>query len=257
MQVSLFEPSARLAPYVNVLRVVETAEDATRVLVPDGDVTLGIRYSGSASMLEDGELRSLPNATFASLRATARHMFTRAGGGIVLAAFRPGGAARFFPQPLHELFGETLELESFWKKSEIARAESRIGEAKTHRERVRVMDDLLCERLRPDDVDPVVSAAVRAIRARNGCIRIAQLADALDVCIDPLEKRFRAVVGASPKQLASILRVKHALDSYRPGINLARLSLDTGFSDQSHFIREFRRVFGDSPQRFFRTHSHC
>lgn len=228
-----------------------------RVLVPDGDVTLGIRYSGSASMLEAGEQRTLPDATFASMRATARHMFTRAGGGVVLAAFRPGGAARFFAHPLHELFGETLDLELFLRRSEIDRAEARIGEARNHAARVQVMEEILSQRLRPEAPDPVVSAAIRAIRAQNGCIRIAELAATLDIRIDPLEKRFRSAVGATPKQLASILRVKHAFDSYRPGVNLARLSLDSGFSDQSHFIREFRRVFGDSPQRFFRANAHC
>jgi AraC-like DNA-binding protein len=257
MRVSLFEPSKHLAPWVSALRVVETAEDALRVLVPDGDVTLGIRYSGSATMLEDGEHRSVPGASFAPLRTTARHMFTRAGGGVVLAAFRPGGAARFFAHPLHEVFGETLELDLFLRRSEIERAQARIGEAKSHAARVQVMEEILSERLRPEEPDLVVSAAVRAIRERNGCIRISELCAALDIRIDPLEKRFRSVVGASPKQLASILRVKQAFDSYRPGINLARLSVDSGFSDQSHFIREFRRVFGDSPQRFFRTNAHC
>src|SRR5690349_19839234 len=101
MRLSLFAPSERLAPYVSVFRVVEAAEDTTRILVPDGEVTLGIRFRGAASMLENGEAHRLPEATVALVRSTARHMVTTAGGAMVLAAFRPGGASRFFRQPFH------------------------------------------------------------------------------------------------------------------------------------------------------------
>lgn len=257
MRLSMFAPSARLARYVSVFRVVEAAEETTRVLVPDGEVTLGIRFGGAASLVENGGTRRLPDASFALLRSTARHMFTSAGGAIVLAAFHPGGASRFFRRAFHEMFGATLELDQFLARSEISRAQSQVAEARTNAERVQVLERLLVERMQPDEIDPVVSAAIRAICVRRGRIRISELVRSVDVRLDPLEKRFRRVVGASPKQLASILRLRHAVDSYRPGTNLARLALDSGYADQSHFIRDFRRVMGDSPQRFFRSSAHC
>jgi AraC-like DNA-binding protein len=98
---------------------------------------------------------------------------------------------------------------------------------------------------------------VRAIRAAPGSIRIRALAARLGLSQDRLEKRVRRAVGASPKQLASILRLRRAVDAYRPGASLTRLSADAGYFDQSHFIREFRSVTGEAPQRFFGAGDHC
>jgi methylphosphotriester-DNA--protein-cysteine methyltransferase len=52
-----------------------------------------------------------------------------------------------------------------------------------------------------------VTAAVAAIRAARGSIRIGALAADLGAGLGQLERRFRRVVGASPKQLASIVRL--------------------------------------------------
>jgi AraC-like DNA-binding protein len=257
MQVSVFAPHPELAPFVHVFRVVEAAEESTRVLLPDIGITIGIRFGGSAALLETDRIQPVPNATFSGFRATARHMRTSAGGGVVLAAFHPAGAARFFAQPLHELFGATVALDSFLPRSEIARAEERIRGAKTHCERVTVLEQMLLQRVRPEPPDQLVRAAVAAIRDRKGALRIADLARELGVNIDGLEKRFRRAVGGTPKQLASIWRLKHAVEAHHPGKSLAALALEAGYCDQSHLSRELRAVTGQSPQRFFAAGAHC
>ncbi|MEJ7730948.1 MAG: AraC family transcriptional regulator [Polyangiaceae bacterium] len=53
------------------------------------------------------------------------------------------------------------------------------------------------------------------------------------------------------------LAVAHAIDSYRPGTTLARLSADAGYFDQSHFNREVRAVTGRSPAELLRAADHC
>jgi DNA-directed RNA polymerase specialized sigma24 family protein len=47
-------------------------------------------------------------------------------------------------------------------------------------------------------------------------------------------------VGASSKQLATILRLRRAIQASRQGESLTRLSIDAGYFDQPHFVREFR-----------------
>jgi AraC-like DNA-binding protein len=257
MRVSSYAPRAALARYVSVFRVVESEHEITRILIPDGEITLGIRFGGAASLEGSGSLTRLPDASLAAVRSTARRMRTHAGGRVLLAAFRPGGAAQFFPQPLHEIHESTLDLMAFFPASVVERVSTRIAEARTHGERVLVLEQLLVEHMREETVDRVVASAVETIRAERGSVRIDALARRLDVRLDALEKRFRAVVGASPKQLASILRMKHALASHRPGTSLTRLALESGFADQSHFIREVRRVVGDSPRRFLSQGTHC
>jgi methylphosphotriester-DNA--protein-cysteine methyltransferase len=246
-------PSARLAPFVSELLVVEVGEETTRVRLPEPGLVLGVRYAGAATLLEDGAAIRLPDATLAGLATRARRMRTAAGGAVVLARFRPGGAAQFFDEPLHELLGATRALEDLLPRSEVDRVTSRVHEASSDAERAGAVESLLLARLRPRSADPVVVAAVQALEGAHGAVPIQVLARKLGISQDPLEKRFRRAVGASPKQLASLLRLRHAIDTYRPGAPLARLALDAGYFDQSHFSRELRAATGEAPGRFFRA----
>jgi AraC-like DNA-binding protein len=256
MRVATIAPAPELSRFVRAFTIVETRDEACRTLLPDTGLVLGVRWSGSATDLATNAA-PLPDATMAGMRATARRMLTSANGGIVLAAFREGGATAFFDEPLHELFGETIALDALLPASTVDRLKARVAEANDPRERVRVLEELLLARRRSDDIDPRVAASVRAIRETRGAVRIGDLADSLELSRDRLEKRFREAVGSSPKQLATIVRVRHAVALHRPGLNLGELSALAGYFDQSHFTRELRRVTGETPQRFFRDVPRC
>jgi AraC-like DNA-binding protein len=242
---------------VRRIAVVEAGdEEATRVLMPETGIVVGLRYAGSASVLDGAAGSRVPDATFAGMRDTVRRMRTSAGGGVVLAAFHESGASAIFRVPMHEAFGAILPLTDLLPGSEVERASHRVREARDQRGRVEVLEDLLVARLSPRP-DATIEAAVRAIRAAPGAVRIRALAESLGLSQDRLEKRFRRVVGVSPKRLAKLLRVRHAVEAFRAGTRLTSLASAAGYFDQSHFIREFRAVTGDSPGRFLRSDERC
>jgi hypothetical protein len=119
VRVEAIQPSERLAPFVRQFTVVEAEQETTRVLVPDAGIVVGLRYGGSASLLENGTATRLPDATIAGMRATVRRMRTSAGGGVILAVFHEGGAAPFFAPLLHELFGAMLPLDDLLPRGEV------------------------------------------------------------------------------------------------------------------------------------------
>jgi AraC-like DNA-binding protein len=245
-------PSAQLAPFVRDFMVDEVRDETTRVRLPELGLVLGVRFRGSASVLASGVATRLPAATLTGMATTTRLMRTAEGSGIVLARFHPGGASQFFDEPLHALAGASLPLDLLLPRSEVDRVSSRIVEADDDASRVTALEALLVARLRPTPPDPIVTAAVHALREAHGALPIRSLARKLGISQDPLEKRFRRSVGVSPKKLASLLRLRSALDAYRPGLPLTQLALDSGYFDQSHFNREVRAVTGEAPGRFFR-----
>jgi AraC-like DNA-binding protein len=257
IQVRSFSPRRSLEPYVRSFSVVEAAEESTRILVPDGTIVVGLRYRGRSELLGEENARRVPDTVLTGVSTKARRMRTSAGGGIVIATFRDGRASAFFAQSLHEVRGSTLDLADLLSRSETAHAHERVQEAKSTAERVAVFERLLLSCLRPDAEDPLVLSAGRAIRATHGNVRIRALARSLGVGQDSLEKRFRRHVGASPKQFASILRLHHAITSYRPGTNLTQLALDAGYFDQAHFNRDVRTTTGLSPQKLLAPDVHC
>jgi methylphosphotriester-DNA--protein-cysteine methyltransferase len=65
-----------------------------------------------------------------------------------------------------------------------------------------------------------------------------------------LEKRFRNIVGASPKKFASIVRLQNVVKNYTSGESLTHTAFESGYYDQAHFIHDFKQFTGDSPQKF-------
>jgi AraC-like DNA-binding protein len=125
------------------------------------------------------------------------------------------------------------------------------------RPRVRAVERFLLARKSKRERDLMVAAAVRAMRFARGAISIRSLADRLGLSQDRFEKRFSQPGGTSPKQYCSILRLRQALGGYRPEATLTALAVEAGYYDQSHFIREFRAVTGEAPQKFFRETEYC
>lgn len=258
MKVTSLAPGERLVPFVRGFTIVETGGDeATRLLMPDTVLLLGLRFSGAATQLDGAAPERMPDASIAGLRTTARRMRTSANGGMVLAAFREGAAGLFLDLPLHELHGRTLALDDLIARADVERVRSRVAEARDHARRVAVFEEFLLARLRPRSTDRVVAEAVTLLRRTHGTLRIAALARHLGISRDPLEKRFRRAVGASPKQYASILRLRHVVRVLQTGASLTRASIDAGYFDQAHFNRHFRAVMGAAPGRFFGDGESC
>ena len=115
----------------------------------------------------------------------------------------------------------------------------------------------LLVRLDAGRVDALVAEAARRVASDPAGVRAAPLASALGLSQDRLEKRFRRAVGTTPKRLASILRLRRAVEAYRAGETLTRTAADAGYFDQSHFNRAFRAATGLTPRAFFGAGEHC
>jgi AraC family transcriptional regulator len=70
---------------------------------------------------------------------------------------------------------------------------------------------------------------------------------------------FRRLVGLSPEAYLLNYRLRYAaklLASRGPDCSIADVASESGFADQSHFGRLFRRAFGQTPQQYRRQQKH-
>lgn len=256
MQVRTFQPGAALAELVRCYQIVETPEEATRSLLPDPGVVVAFRYRGAAELVEGAGASRIPDASITGPRGTSRRIRTLPGGGVIVAKLREEGAARLLDVPVNELYAAVLPADALAPHTAVDRTAARIAGAATDPERVASLEAFLLSRRIPRAPDRLVGAAVQALRARRGSVRIADLARQLGLGQDALEKRFRRAVGTSPKQLASLLRLHHAVEAHLRGASLSSVPYQAGYFDQSHFIREFRAVTGEPPGRYFASGTH-
>jgi AraC-like DNA-binding protein len=60
---------------------------------------------------------------------------------------------------------------------------------------------------------------------------------------------FKDEVGIPPKTFIRFVRFQNAVEKLRNGTHtrLAEIAYDCGYADQSHFIKDFKELFGDLP----------
>ncbi|ESY87424.1 AraC family transcriptional regulator [Mesorhizobium australicum] len=65
-----------------------------------------------------------------------------------------------------------------------------------------------------------------------------------------LSRHFRAAFSTSPHRFLVMRRLQRARRMIAAGASLAQIAIEAGFSDQSHFNRQFKKAFGMTPGRW-------
>lgn len=253
MRFYTYIPCDILKPHVKIFAIAENTEEKTYKVLPDTGLVIGFQYRGKLSQIHNQEQIQLDTAGLTGLHDSYRLFKNSADTGTILVYFKEAGAAAFFKQPIHEVFRESISLDNFMLRSALLIIEEQIAEAKTDIQRINVVEQFLIARMKQPVTDNLVLTALSLMYKSKGNIRIKDLMQQLHISQSPLEKRFRNVVGASPKKFASIVRFKHTIQQYNPQNPLTNLAYEAGFYDQAHFIREFKNFTGETPETFFRN----
>src|SRR5690606_6372835 len=99
--------------------------------------------------------------------------------------------------------------------------------------------------------DDIVENAIRQIQLSKGSVKINKLIEPYPLSRDPFDKRFRRVTGTSPKQFATIVRLRNLVAQYPSTHNLTDLAYTAGYFDQAHFIKDFKTYTGLTPSEYF------
>jgi len=244
-------PADILKPYIKYFVISESENEQTYRVLPDTSLVIGVQYRGKLSQLFNDRENMLSTFGITGLQDTYRLFKNSANTGTVLIYFKETGAAAFFTQPVNELFSQSISLDNFFSASLLEQIQEQLSEAYTDKQRIQVIELFLTAQLKVITEDLLVAAAVSLIRQSKGIIRIKDLAAQLNTSQSPLEKRFRKIVGASPKKFASIVRLQSLINGFNGRRNLTEKSYENGYYDQAHFIKDFKAFTGETPEKFF------
>lgn len=250
MHIEHYIPAASLKPFIRNYLVIACDEQQENRLLPDTNLTLALRYKGQVEDLT-AQPYTLPLSLFSGLRKSPRRVRYAPDSGNVLVIFREAGAAAFFRQPLQELFEASVSLDHFIPASELSVIEEQLATAPNSVARVAVVEQFLRSRLQPGVTDPLISAALEQIQIARGQLKIRELAASLYISQDAFEKRFRKVVGTSPKQFCFIVRMKAITAGNKARQTFTDIAFNAGYADQPHFNKDFKLFTGQAPTDFF------
>ena len=95
----------------------------------------------------------------------------------------------------------------------------------------------------------LTSQILQSICKSHGTIRINELEDQTGYTSRTIQRKFLADMGMSPKAYCRIIRCQSAVYDLNNSekIDFSDLACDLGFSDQSHFLRDFKKQVSTTP----------
>lgn len=215
-------------------------------ILPSPTVVMGFQYTGKLHLLQEGTAILLKPSGITGIQTTYRlfqsHPTTRS----ILVRFKPWGAAAFFDEPLSSLVDGSQALEDLLAPSIISVLQTQLFSTSDPLLLSTIIQDFLLKRLSITKriPKPNLIAAMQTM-IQNIPKNLQSISQRYGFSERTLERHFKTVIGVSPKTFTALARFQKTLQTTNPQIMLDQL----GYYDQSHFIHEFKRFSGLSPQK--------
>lgn len=233
--------------------IVEMQDEQVNRIMPDTSLVMVFRFKGEVSFLENDFRNELPATVITGLRKSGKLVNYGKNSANLLVIFNETGANAFIKEPLYELYDSSIALNDIASYKDVADIEEQLAAAKNNIERIALIEQYLLSKLYPGEPDKLVLAALEKIHAAKGIIKMKELAQSLYISQDAFEKRFRRVVGVSPKQFSNIIRMKSIVSNGFTKETLTEVAFNAGYFDQPHFNKDFKLFTGKTPTDFIKT----
>lgn len=245
-------PTDKLKDYIKYYVVSENDMESVYKVFPSSALVIGFQYKGRLSTINNNTETTLTTAGITGISNSYKVFKNSRDIGTVLVYFTEIGFTHFTSHPANELFNISISLDDVFDKSKVNNVEEKLAVSTTDKQRVKIVEQFLLSELKAVQTDRLIVEAVKLIYQSRGNIRIKELSEKLFISQSPFEKRFRKLVGTTPKKFASIIRFNAVLDNLDKTRSLTEICYENNFFDQAHFIKDFKQFTGDTPENFKR-----
>ncbi len=245
-------PTKRLKPYIKYFVVSENESENEYKVYPSSRLVIGFQYKGQLTTIKNNTFNKLTSAGITGISDSYKIFKSSENIGTVLVYFTEIGFTHFTSHPANELFNLSLSLENIFEKNAVREVEEKLAYATSDKQRIKIVEHFFLSQLKDIQADKLIVEAIKIIYQSKGTVRIKELNEKLFISQSPLEKRFRKVVGTTPKKFASIVRFNTVLDNLNETKSLTEICYENNFFDQAHFIKDFKQFTGNTPENFKR-----
>jgi AraC-like DNA-binding protein len=247
----IYQPREELRPYVRYYWVLESHEHFSILTFPIGCPQI-IFHKKSPLYIPELD-KSQSQFTISGQVNFPAHIQSDGRLEMIVAVFYPHTIGMFIgtpPSAFHNLEISGYDIENR-QLNEIAQ---RIFDCKIAKECIDILEDFLTSKIQSGlNISRIGSTIGTLLHAPFTSVNA--LADSACLSKRQYERVFSETVGMNPKEYARIVRFQKALWLMQKGeCNYAGIAAECGYSDQSHFIRNFKELSGYTPQSLIK---HC
>lgn len=234
-----------------ILEKEYTAEDSIEEVIPDACIELILNFGAPYVQVRGSARRELSKVCLIGLLSKPLSLEAQGVVKFVAVRFFAWGALPFLKYEVRHGSTVELELDEAWHKliSQLA-GKVKAGE---YQAAVEAIEDFLISQRLNQLFDPQqVRAAAKLLYHQKGQFRVAELADYCNLSVRQLQRQFDEATGVSPKTLARTIRFEAVCNRLRlePDANLTDLAYEFGYTDQSHFINDFKAFMDKTPGEY-------
>jgi AraC-like DNA-binding protein len=174
---------------------------------------------------------------------------------VIGTKFQPGGLRPFIDRPVAALTDRVVPIETVFGAA-AADLGCRALAHTDHHAAIGVIESFLLER-NPRVVDELellrrITSRIASDREMRG---VEPLAREFGLGMRSLQRLFREFVGVSPKWMIRRFRLQEATETLAAArrVDWAEFALGLGYTDQAHFVRDFKRLIGSTPGAYFKA----
>lgn len=163
--------------------------------------------------------------------------------------FLPGVLPNFLTISASELIGQEYSLQEVMKGSEPLLEQ--VMNAKSFAEQVEAVNQNLINKSKPEP-SQLIQQIIEKIRQHKGNIQVQDLERFSGYTTRTLQRLFKNEIGLTPKGFSRVIRCQSAVYdiNHRDHLVFSELAGDLGFTDQSHFLREFKKLLNITPLEY-------
>ena len=243
-------PLAYLVACLWEMRIPTIAENRVRIL-PNACIDIVI-YASEASQGEGtAGIVGPPHRSFV-VGSTLRSFIVRSAGPkrIVGASLLPAGVQPLLGVPARIIADRIMRLDDVMGSRAAEIEETILSSAADHM--LARLGNSLTRLSKHREIHSVAARVVHGVRTAGGQQRIDALANDTNLSTRQLERVFREHVGLGPKTYSQLVRFDRAARGIasRGTMPWTHFALTHGYSDQAHFINDFKEFAGVTPAQF-------
>ena len=249
-----FIPHATLQDWVKRFWILEkeyTAADQIEEVIPDPCVELIFNFGTAYSDIAHSPARELPKICLVGVLSKPLRLQANGLVKIVAVRFFAWGALSFLKNLASKDSATAADLDPMWRQV-VASVGANVHAGKYEQAVQAIEDFLIGLRLNALFGSDQVKAAAKLLYSSKGQFRVAELADYCNLSVRQLQRQFDETTGVSPKALGRIIRfeaIRNRLLS-EPNANLTELAYEFGYTDQAHFIKDFKTFTDKTPGEY-------
>lgn len=248
------EPIASLSHYIKSFWLVDSESDTTpskQKIIPDGYPELIFHYGDPFRIKIASTWSVQAQSLVAGQIRNHFHLENTGRSGMIGIKLMPFTLSKLFALDMSCFKDKVVSLASV--DPELLRSFALLTPSLAGKDKfIESIQSLISDQLgKVDNRETSYEVAVKKILESKGSIPVAQLCQFINISERQLERQFLKHIGISPKLYARIIRFNYIFELMQnQDQSWSDLVYQSGFYDQSHFIKNFKEFTGEDPSTY-------